>query len=73
MEKLEVERENLIIDNEYDIQLDAIEKVEEKLKSYGLSERALGERWKFSFRGKVREKIEEEKKKLLNLAEEVKE
>jgi hypothetical protein len=75
LENLKVEKKNLIIDNKYDIrlQLEAIKEVEEGLRSYGLSERVLGEGWKFSFRGKVKEKIEREKKKLLNLAEEVKE
>jgi len=75
LEDLKVEKEELTIDNKYDIQfqLDAIKEVEEGLRNYGLSERILGESWKFSFRGKVKEKINKEKDKLLNLAGEVKE
>jgi hypothetical protein len=38
------------------------------LKNYGLPREILGKEWKFSFRGKVKEKIDKEKENLLDLA-----
>lgn len=77
LERLEVKKENLIVKNNYSIQIAAIEEVEKRLKKSKLSESILENNWRdkllYIEKGidtkKIKEEIKKEKEKLLNLAE----